>query len=236
MGQIRKARGLNKKIVSPVAKERRSAMDFCFILSGQGSVPLSEWLEERGMANDECGLVNVPHTRDVFALFHDPKGSLGYRGIFSDKESTEVRFSSVPREAEPVAWMSFNKDGYKKYCREYRSYWEWVENRNEARYESNVEHGKNYDAKNLMHTMRLLDMAEEIATKGRVHVRRPNREFLLRIRAGEFEYDELLAMAEKKLVRIESVFEKSSLPNSPDAESALEALVRIREGWYVGGA
>ncbi len=39
----------------------------------------------------------------------------------------------------------------------------WVEHRNKARYNTNIEHGKNYDSKNLMHTFRLLDMAEEIA-------------------------------------------------------------------------
>ena len=36
--QIRKARGLNKKIVNPQPDERKEILDFCFALEGQGSV------------------------------------------------------------------------------------------------------------------------------------------------------------------------------------------------------
>lgn len=44
MTQIKKARGLKKKIVNPMAKERKSLLDFCNILKGYDSVPLSQWL------------------------------------------------------------------------------------------------------------------------------------------------------------------------------------------------
>jgi hypothetical protein len=51
----------------------------------------------------------------------------------------------------------------------------------------------------MMHTLRLLDMAAEIATEGRVIVRRPNRDFLLAVRRGDFSYEELLQMAEERI-------------------------------------
>jgi hypothetical protein len=59
--------------------------------------------------------------------------------------------------------MNFNKDSYSIYCREYKEYQEWEKKRNEQRYQSTLSHGKSYDAKNMMHTFRLLNMAEEIA-------------------------------------------------------------------------
>src|SRR5690606_25500286 len=102
------------------------------------------------------------------------------------------------------------------HLKEYREYWEWVEKRNEARYASTVQHGRNYDAKNLMHTFRLLEMAEEIAKHGTLTVRRPNRDFLLSIRRGDFAYEDLVERAEKRIAEIDQLFEQSHLPESPD--------------------
>jgi hypothetical protein len=84
----------------------------------------------------------------------------------------------------------------------------------------------------MLHTFRLLDMAEEIARYGEIRVRRPNREFLLKIRAGEFEYEELLGWAEEKIANIESLFEASGLPEVPDIGSIEAVLVEVRERWY----
>ena len=232
--QVRKARGLNKKIVNPMDGPRRSVLEFCHVVDGQGSTPLGEWLEQQGFRQWDCGLVKIPHMRDVFGIYHDPDRTRGYSGIIRSADSTELNLSSVPKGETPIGWMNFNKDGYKKYCREYREYHEWLENRNEARYATNVAHGRNYDSKNLMHTFRLLDMAEEIARDRRITVRRPNRDFLMQIRRGDFEYDDLIAQAEEKIARIETLFEVADLPDEPDREALEAALVEIRERWYLG--
>lgn len=50
----------------------------------------------------------------------------------------------------------------------------------------------------MMHTFRLLNMAEEIAREGIVNVRRGDREFLLKIRSGVFSYEELVELANEK--------------------------------------
>lgn len=42
--QIKKAYGLEKKIVNPVEKERRSVLDFCFVHLGKETVPLQKFL------------------------------------------------------------------------------------------------------------------------------------------------------------------------------------------------
>jgi hypothetical protein len=107
-----------------------------------------------------------------------------------------------------------------------------VEKRNPERYANTIAHGKNYDAKNMLHTFRLLDMAEEIALHGEIRVRRPNRDYLLKIRAGEFEYDELLERAEEKIDRIEALFENADLPETPNIAHVAAVLAHIRDSWY----
>lgn len=232
ISQVRKARGLNKKIVNPMDGPRKGILEFCYAVSGQGSVPIDQWLTKRGLNQENCGLVKIPHMRDAFGIFYSDDPKQKYRGIVRGDQTTEVNVSSIPKGEESIGWMTFNKDGYKKYCKEYRQYQEWVNNRNESRYTNNIEHGKNYDSKNLMHTYRLLDMAEEIANEGRLNVGRPNRDFLMRIRGGEFEYDDLIAMAEEKVVQIEAAYAKSSLPDKPNENRLKEILVEIREERY----
>lgn len=227
MGQIRKARGLNKKIVNPQPEKRMELLDFCHVPLGQGSVPVVEWLAFQGMNPVDCGLTAVQHATGLYAIYHDP--SAGYRGLVSPKDPDALVFSSVSKDARPVGWMHCNADAFRAHCKAHREYWEWVARRNEERYRVNVEHGRGYDSKNLMHTLRLLNMAEEIATEGVLRVRRPEREFLLRVRAGEFAYDDLVSRAETQLERVKEAFASSTLPESPDRNVVNALLVEIRE-------
>jgi len=84
----------------------------------------------------------------------------------------------------------------------------------------------------MMHTFRLLAMAEEIARHKKVIVHRPDRDFLLRIRAGEFTFEDLMTQVESKLVAIETLYGQSDLPEAPDIGRAEAQLVRIRESFY----
>jgi hypothetical protein len=79
---------------------------------------------------------------------------------------------------------------------------------------------------------RLLDMAEEIATGKGIITKRPNREQLLSIRKGDFGYEELVAEAEQRIERINDLFDKSGLPEEPDARVVNKLMVDIRENFY----
>ncbi|MBT1689922.1 DNA polymerase beta superfamily protein [Dawidia soli] len=230
--QIKKARGLNKKILNPVGEVRKTILDFCYVLEGQGSLPLTTWLAQRQYRQEDCGLVRVEHMREVYVVFHQSQTDRKLHGITSGATADEVSLSSIPAGLEPQAMVYFNKDGYSVYCKEYRQYWEWVQTRNEARYENTLNHGRRYDAKNIMHVFRILAMAEEIAREGRVHVRRADRAWLLRIRAGEFLYEDLLKQAEERMQRIGELFQTADLPDVPDIRHAEEVLVNIREEFY----
>lgn len=151
--------------------------------------------------------------------------------MVSPKDPDALIFASVPKEAEPIGWMQFNHDAFRAHGKAHRDYWEWVGQRKEERYTTNAQHGRGYDSKNLLHTIRLLDMAGEIAREGVLCVRRPNREVLLGVRSGEFDYDYLVSRAEEQLVSVMAAFEESKLQDQPDRERVNRLLVEIREAF-----
>ncbi len=230
--QVKKARGLNKKIVNPVDKERKTILEFCYVLHQQGSIPLLKWLELNDFRQKNIGLVNVPHAKGIFGMYYDSDGNLDYKGIMRKTTANEVLLSSIPKQEAIVGYLAFNQDGYTKYCKDYHDYWQWVEKRNESRYQNNLEHGKNYDSKNLMHTFRLLDMAVEILEQGKIIVQRPNREELLAIRRGEWKYDKLIEKAEQKMQVVEAAYATSTLQEKPDLEAIQQLLVELRHEFY----
>lgn len=230
MSQIKKAKGLKKKIVNPVAKERKTVLSFCFANYEQGAVPLLKFLELKGWQQENCGLVNIPHMKDVYGLYYS--NQLGFSGVIKGADSNDVCLSSIPKGAKQEGLMYFNRSGYSTYCKEYREYWDWVEKRNDDRYENTKSHGKNYDSKNMMHVFRLLEMAIEIGKEKKVNVKRPNRDFLLDIKSGKFEYKELLKMAEEKQLEMELAFENSLLPEKPDLAKINDLTYRLRDKFY----
>ena len=223
MGQIKKARGLNKKIVNPEPEQRKHLREFCHVLDGQGSLALSDWLMARGLTERECALVAVRHARGTYAIFEGAG-----RGIFSHKDDSAIICSSVPKGSEPIGWMNCNVDSFKAHCRAHREYWQWVEERNEERYRTNVSHDRGYDSKNLMHTLRLLEQATEIATEGKIVLPRTNADWLKKVKSGTYDYDELLRIADEKHVQMEAAFAGASLPERPCRETANEILLEVR--------
>ena len=68
--QIKKARGLNKKINWDVP-ERKGILDFVYTYHKQGSSKIHNWLEYRNLKQKYCGLVNVPNMHDNYSVFYD---------------------------------------------------------------------------------------------------------------------------------------------------------------------
>lgn len=231
MTQVRKARGYNKKVVNPMEGSRKSVEDFCYVISGATSFRLEEWLQERGLNASGCGLSAIPHARDLYALFV-PASGIRLHGITSGRDANDVQTCDIPKGHHPVAQLSFNKDAYSIYCKDYKAYQDWLRERNETRYAGNQAHGKNYDAKNMMHTIRLLQVAEEILRDGELNVRRTNREELLSVKRGDHSYADLMAMADELMTRIESAADSSKLPERPDESRIDKALVAMREQLY----
>lgn len=128
--QIQKARGLKKKIVNPLEKERKDVLDFCFILQESASIPCKNWLAENKFSQEKCGLVKIPNSKGMFGLYYDFEDNKNYRGIIKNEDSNEVSLSSIPKGEKLVAYLFFNQDAYSVYCKEYKEYWKWVNERN----------------------------------------------------------------------------------------------------------
>jgi hypothetical protein len=228
--QIKKARGLEKKIVNPMEKERKSILDFCYVLDNGKSIDLKTFLSIHELNPTNCGLSRIPHMRDCYNLYHSIE--FNFSGIVRNETSNDVSLSNIPKGENPIAMFFFNKDGYSSYCKKYREYWDWVEKRNDVRYSTTIVHGKNYDAKNMMHTFRLLHMAKEIAVQGKIIVERPDRDFLLEIKEGKYEYEELVEKAEYLKEELIKLYKTSHLPNVPDIDLINALLIRIRKEFY----
>jgi len=254
--QISKARGLNKKVVNPMSEKRKEPLDFCFVIDGHKTIPLSKFLEDGKYDQKFCGVVNVPNARDTYALFFDNDAyhcfsedfseedrynaksiveslgnamGLGYKGVISDK-GNELRLSSVPKGEVAKCIFSYNKDGYTQHCKAYKEYHDWVKKRNPHRYKAAVDN--DFDTKNMMHCYRIAEMGCEIAKGMGIIVRRPNREFLLKIRNGEMDYDEILSLSEGLLRESDEAFANSDLPNVPDVKEATRVEIEIRKRFY----
>ena len=189
-------------------------------------------MHRNNYVQEKFGLVDINHTKGVYALYYDAENNLNYNGIIKNEESNEVSLSSIPKGEKCKATLYFNVESYSSYCKEYKEYWEWVEKRNQDRFQLNENHGKNYDSKNMMLTIRLLQVAEEIIRDGKLNVRRNNREELLSIKRGEWEYETLLKKADELLQSIQFHFASSKLQNKPNTDKSIEMLVEIRKQLY----
>lgn len=68
--QIKKAYGLEKKIVNPVDKDRKSVLDFCFVYEEKEAIPLKKYIETTGIGQHKMGLTVIPHLKDCYNLFY----------------------------------------------------------------------------------------------------------------------------------------------------------------------
>ena len=91
--QIHKARGLNKKIVNPVY-ERLTPFDFAYTFYKQGSTKISDWLNNRGLDKDFCGLVHIPNMHDTYGVYYDWGAHFEKYGIktFEDFQKRELDY------------------------------------------------------------------------------------------------------------------------------------------------
>lgn len=234
--QISKAKGQDKKQNWEKDRvTRKTPLNFCYIYNKTDAVPLTDFLSSRGINQEHCGLSKIPHCKDLYALYHDT--SLGRTGKFKGiafEDSNDIRLTSVSKELGYtfIGYVSYNKDGYSQHCRDYLSYKEWLEKRNESRWVDVQSHGQKIDGKNMMHCMRLMQMSREIAEGKGIIVRRPNADELISIRKGEVDLQTLIDRVENEIKEIDNLFTSSDLPDFVDSNFVNDILVKIRKQIY----
>ncbi len=116
---------------------------------------------------------------------------------------------------------------YRSALKHWNQYQNWRRNRNPARAALEKKYG--YDTKHAMHLLRLLRMGMEILETGEVHVKRPDREWLLAVRAGSLSYEELLSLASEYEEQLNALQATSPLPEEPETERAEALVVELQE-------
>ncbi len=232
MGQIKKARGCNKRVHNPQPEEPPAPEDFCFILttspSGMPMRPVP--LRETGIRLENCHAAALENCDELYRLYDYGKNA---HGVF---RNGMLVCESIPKEDETTCFiglMVFNKNAFEQAKSKHRQYWEWRRTRNEARWRSQEAGLLDYDAKNLMHTFRLLYSALNILENG-VPIVRFNGDKLqeLRdIRTGRFGYDELVSKAEALSGKLAILRETSHLPEAADIHQIDTLLLDITRKW-----
>lgn len=254
ISQIKKAGGLDKKM--NWEKERiirKRVEDFCWVYSfghsqhyNSTAVTLTQFLKDtETYAPKDCGLVKIEHMRDCYLLFCDDLSWLqsagdrfrdtvkthNFKGIASE-DANDVCVSEVPAYVNPRGILFFNRDAYHIHCREYSQYESWLKHRNTQRYVDVEGHGQQIDGKNLLHCMRLIETGLEIAREGKINVRRPNAEYLIGIRKGKHNLQEILSKCTTDMEKLDEEFAKSSLPEKVLEGTVQDILREIRLRHY----
>jgi hypothetical protein len=71
-------------------------------------------------------------------------------------------------------------------------------------------------------------MAMEIATEGTINVKRPNSDYLLKIKRGEVPLLEIIDQAEKDILLLNDLYKNSNLPEDVNKEFVNDLLLEIR--------
>lgn len=228
VAQIKKARGLNKKMNWEKEKiTRKTPLDFIYGYDNGKTFPIKDWLDRNNYVQENCGLIGLNHFRDCYALYYDESGTIGFRGL-AVEESNDIRLSSIPKEIDSKMIIFYNKDGYSMHCKDYKQYQEWLDNRNTQRYVDIEGHNQQIDGKNLLHCRRLLDTAIEIAKEGVLRVKRPNADYLLKIRKGEVDLDTIINEAENDIKILDEAYKVCTLPQQSDRELVNSLLLKVR--------
>ncbi len=234
--QIKKARGQNKWINQPKSEAPPRKEDFCHVLTpvalaGNAGAPCRPVpLERSGVALNECHVARLEHAQDVFRLYHYGAAA---RGVF---RGDALALESIPvadENARFAGLLLYNERAWKQATEDHRNYWQWRAERNEERWRAQEAGELDYDAKNLMHTIRLLLSGESILTRGCPIVRfeGAQRELLLRVRAGGLSYAEVISMAEEIKARCTTLRDRADLPEAVDGAEVDALLSTLTHQW-----
>lgn len=228
--QLLKAKGLNKKINNPEPVIRKDLLDFCYIIEDNKSIDLKSWLIDHNIKQEKCGLSKLPHTKGFYGLFYED--TTEYNGIIKSEIANEVCLSSIALDAPLKAYLFFNEEAWSAHCKSFRSYWNWVKIRNEERFVNNPKQNEGFDAKNMMHMIRLLQSALYIAQHHTLNISASNRADLLAIKQGTVSYETLLQQANSLQDQIDASLLTSKLPATVDKHIAEKTLIKLRKILY----
>jgi uncharacterized protein len=236
MSQIKKAKGQNKWINNPKPETPPSKEDYCHIIAWQSdghsaaypSRPIS--LKVIGWPLAEYHAARLEHARDTYRLYHYGPTA---RGVF---RGDVLACESIPEKDESSRFrglLLYNEQGWKQALVDHQNYWAWRGERNEARWVQQERGELDFDAKNMMHTVRLLLSAKSLMEFGRPRVRFSGEQLalLMSIREGKRSFDEIMQLAQTILSECEQLKQSADLAETCDTGQASELLLSITKHW-----
>lgn len=124
------------------------------------------------------------------------------------------------------------ENAYNRAVQIWEQYNTWKATRNEARAALEAKYG--YDTKHGMHLVRLVRQCREILTTGTLNVyRKDDRDELLAIRNGEWEYDQLIEWADAQDKEMDVLYEQTILPREPRRKEINDLCIKLVEESFV---
>ena len=236
MSQIKKARGQNKWVNHPKPLEPPLREDYCYVIpwssqAGQDTPPARPVsLRSAGWSLDEFHAARLEHARDIFRLYRYGPGA---RGVF---RGGMLALESIPKQDEAARFAGFllyNEQAWRQALVEHQNYWAWRRDRNPSRWQQQESGELDFDAKNMMHTVRLLLSGRSIMESGHPTVRFEGEslELLLSIRAGRVPFDQILSIAEGLQADCERLKTQANLPDQCDPAAVRRLLQSLTADW-----
>jgi uncharacterized protein len=233
MSQIKKARGQNKWVNNPKPVEPPRREDFCFVVpwSGTTSPPARPIpLNASGWKLEEYHAARLEHARDAYRLYHYGDNA---RGVF---RGDVLACESIPQADEAARFaglLLYNEVAWKQALVEHQNYWSWRRERNDARWQQQERGELDFDAKNMMHTVRLLLSGRSLMEFGKPIVRFEGEQLalLMSIREGRRTFDEIMSIAQDILADCERLKASADLPETCDVGPASALLQTITRAW-----
>lgn len=233
--QIKKCKGQNKWINNPQPKERPDPRDYLYGID-KSKFNYTNYVVE-GIENFPFRPANMKSTMNM-KVARVEHGFNCYRAYYAPSEDFfkggKIICKSITKDEERnnfVGLIIFNEVQYEQDVRNWKNYWDWMDKRNEARWVSQEKGDIDYDAKNVMHSMRLIRSTKSILKNGypQVSFHGEERDFLMKIRNGGFTYDEIIKIVESEMDEIEELKESSNIPyevNQKDIEQLYKDLMK----------
>lgn len=234
MSQIKKARGRNKWINNPQPETPPNKEDFCYVIpwqsdsKGRPARPIP--LRIIGWSLKEYHAARLEHTRDKYRLYYYGKDA---RGVF---RGDNIACESIPEADESTRFaglLLYNEQGWTQALADHKNYWTWRRERNEARWQQQERGELDFDAKNMMHTVRLLLSGRSLMQSGAPIVRFAGEQLalLISIREGKLSFEEIMSMAQDILADCGRLKATADLPDMCDIVEASALLRTITEHW-----
>jgi predicted nucleotidyltransferase len=236
MSQIKKARGQNKWVNQPKTATPPTKEEFCYVIprerlqqtEGPTARPLPLLRTNWNLA--EYHAARLEHASNMFRLYHYGSSA---RGVF---RGDVLVCESIPEADESTHFaglLLFNESAWKQSLADHHNYWHWRSERNDARWHQQEAGELDFDAKNMMHTVRLLLSGRSILQTGSPIVRFSGNDLqlLLDIRGGKLSFDQIMAIANDVMADCERLKSTNELPDTCDRSAATRLLKDVTQQW-----